>query len=118
MPPSSPACITHAPSVVIAVVSLTCIALSLSLHEHYDPKADLCVLITFTALCPTASITACVRSNLSFPSRGSDLACSMCNAYPLQILLITFISVFVKRLFHSARVPTSVALECIWTMCL
>ncbi|KAI0250300.1 hypothetical protein BJV78DRAFT_1155139 [Lactifluus subvellereus] len=69
--------------VVIAVVSLTCIALSLSLYEHYDPKADLCVLVTVPGLCLTASMAA----------------------------------IFAKRVFHSARVLTSVTLECIWTMC-
>jgi hypothetical protein len=46
--------------VVIAVVSLVCIALSLSLHEYYEPKSDLGVLVAVPGLCLTASTMAYV----------------------------------------------------------
>ncbi|KAI0301024.1 hypothetical protein B0F90DRAFT_1817309 [Multifurca ochricompacta] len=46
------------PSAVMALVSLMCIILSLSLYEHYDPKTDLCVLIAVPGLCLTTSVIA------------------------------------------------------------
>jgi hypothetical protein len=53
-----PICATCALSVVIAVVSLVCIALSLSLYDYYQPKSDLGVLVAVPGLCLTASTMA------------------------------------------------------------
>ncbi|KAN0116339.1 hypothetical protein V8E52_005958 [Russula decolorans] len=69
--------------VAIAVASLACIAISPSLYDYYESKADLSILIAVPGLCLTASIAA----------------------------------IFAKRLFSSTAVPTSVAVECIWTTC-
>ncbi|KAH9988432.1 hypothetical protein BJV74DRAFT_463248 [Russula compacta] len=69
--------------VVVAILSLVCIAISLSLYHYYEPKSDLCVLVAVPGLCLVAST----------------------------------IGILAKRVFRSASVPTSVAVECIWTIC-
>jgi hypothetical protein len=88
--------------VAIAVASLACIAISPSFYDYYESKSDLSVLIAVPTLCLTASISACVHywSSLARSDRTFVL-----------------ISIFAKRLFSSTGVPTSVAVECIWTTC-
>jgi hypothetical protein len=111
--------------VVTALISLACIALSLSLYKHYNTKTDLCILVIFPALCSTVSITACVHHYWSFPLLGSDFHFPYCVTHVLhgclslicQLFVFFFIRVFAKQLFPSASIQTCVALECIWTMC-
>ncbi|KAH9961564.1 hypothetical protein BC827DRAFT_326438 [Russula dissimulans] len=69
--------------VVIAIVSLFCISLSLSLYDDYQEKSDLGVLVTMPGLS----------------------------------LIASTIGVLTKQVFPSASVLTSVAVECIWTLC-
>ena len=64
--------------VVTALISLACIALSLSLYEHYNAKTDLCVLVIFPALCFTVSITAYVHRYWNFVLLGSDFPFPYC----------------------------------------
>ncbi|KAH8996491.1 hypothetical protein EDB86DRAFT_1004360 [Lactarius hatsudake] len=97
---------------IMALASALCILLSLSFYKHYDPKTDLCVLIAVPGLCLVASVTACVSSS---------------NLLSVLHLICVFVfhkrlcntqkqSFFAKGLFRSS-IPTSVAVECIWTTC-
>jgi hypothetical protein len=99
---------------ITALASALCIVLSLSFYEHYDPKTDLCVLIAVPGLCLVVSATACasftelsVCSNLIFTFSYMD-------KYLWQNKQTQ--SFFAKLLFRSS-LPTSVAVECIWTTC-
>ncbi len=60
MPLGSPVRATCICLVAVAVASLACITVSLSLFDYYETKSDLSVLIVVPGLCLTVSIAACV----------------------------------------------------------